>query len=341
MRPRSTHQPLQKRASILATMALLIGLLGGCRQTLPPGEPFVADPAPTDAPYVLVLGTAQDGGCPQIGAHHHLAERAWVDPRERRLVASILIADPRSGGRWLIDATPDIKLQTRAARRHPSTRPPDGPGRPPLYDGVFLTHAHVGHYAGLLQFGREAHGSEGQPTWASPRMGAFLRENAPWNLLVEAGHIRLQDLAAGRAVRLAEDLSITPIEVPHRAEFSDTFAFRIDGPSRSLLYLPDIDKWHLLDPPIEGEIARVDFALLDGTFFADGEIPGRSMADIPHPFIEESLARFGSLPATERDKIRFTHLNHGNPAIDSRGEAAQTVRAAGMHVAREGQVFAL
>ena len=78
----------------------------------------------------------------------------------------------------------------------------------------------------------------------------------------------------------------------------------------------------------EDLIAQVDVALVDGTFFADGEIPGRSLADIPHPFVCESLARFGALPESERAKIHFTHLNHTNPAADPAGPAAAAVRAA-------------
>ena len=52
-------------------------------------------------PYLLVLGTAQDGGIPQIAAHLPEDEAARRDASRRRLVASLLIADPASGKRWL------------------------------------------------------------------------------------------------------------------------------------------------------------------------------------------------------------------------------------------------
>ena len=129
--------------------------------------------------------------------------------------------------------------------------------------------------------------------------------------------------------------------MPHRAEYTDTFGFLIEGPRRALLYIPDIDKWERWDRSIEEILRRVDVALLDGTFDADGEIPGRSMADIPHPFLEESLARFAALPESERAKIVFTHLNHSNPAADPESESAARVQAAGMRIAREGDVFPL
>ena len=92
---------------------------------------------------------------------------------------------------------------------------------------------------------------------------------------------------------------------------------------------------------IEDVIASVDVALVDGCFDADGEIAGRAMKDIPHPFIAESLARFGPLPASERAKIHFTHLNHTNPAADPASAAARAVRAAGMHVLADGEIFGL
>ena len=293
-----------------------------------------------DSPYVLVLGTAQDGGLPQIGCDAPACRAAREDPRKRRHVASLLLVDPRTARRWLFDATPDLAEQAELARDHPAGRRAES-GRPPLFDGIFLTHAHVGHYAGLALLGREAYAAERQRVFASQRMAEFLRNNGPWDLLVSQEHIVLEPLVAGREVELAPDLRVLPVEVPHRGERSDTLGFVVRGPERSLLYVPDVDKWERLKPPIEELIAQVDFALLDGTFFADGEVAGRSMAEIPHPFIRESLARLARLDERERRKILFTHLNHTNPAADERGSAAAEVRATGIGVAREAMMLSL
>ncbi len=295
---------------------------------------------PTTSPYVLVLGTAQDAGLPQIGSTSRQSELARRDPRRVRLVASLLIAHPKTGKRWLIDATPDIRAQVERAVGHPATRKLPG-SRPPLFDGVFLTHAHMGHYSGLVHFGREAYGAKKLPVHGSEKMCAFLAGNGPWDLLVKANHVVLRKLQPGVAVTLAQDLKIVPLLVPHRAEYTDTLGFIVHGPNRSLLYIPDIDKWERWSTRIEDVLAKVDVALLDGTFFADGEIPGRSMKDIPHPFIAESIARFSSLPASERKKVVLTHLNHTNDAADPAGEAAQAVRKAGMAVAEEGRRYDL
>jgi pyrroloquinoline quinone biosynthesis protein B len=283
-------------------------------------------------PFVLVLGTGQDGGVPQLGgvAPPDLAARR--DPAAARTVASLLIVDPVSRGRWLIDASPDVARQLeRAEDAAPRARDQ------PLLDGVFLTHAHVGHYLGLAQFGREVLGARELPVHGTARMRAFLTANGPWDLLVRLRHIDLRPaLEPDRPVVLSPRLTIVPFAVPHRDEYTDTVGYEIRGPGRKLLYIPDIDKWERWDRSIVERVAAVDVALLDGTFFGDGELVGRSMAEVPHPFIVETLARFAERPASERRKIVFTHLNHTNPAgLAGTAERAR-VAATGMSVAHDG-----
>ncbi len=309
-------------------------LLGACRSAPP-----VALETPS-VPYVLVLGTAQDAGLPQIGCNEPPCVRARTHPDERRLVTSLLLVDPRTGKRFLFDCTPDIREQMARAEPHPPNRALPGP-RPPLVDGIFLTHAHMGHYTGLLHFGPEAYGARDLAVWSSTRFMAFLRENDPWSLLVEGGNLRLEHMPAGERVTLGPDLHVRALVVPHRDEFTDTLAFIIEGPRKKLLYLPDIDKWERWSQSIEDIIGRVDFALVDGAFYAPDEIPGRDISEIPHPLIVESLARFGALPRDERRKVLFTHLNHTNPACDPHTEAARKVRQAGMAVARDGMILEL
>jgi pyrroloquinoline quinone biosynthesis protein B len=310
-------------------------------------------------PYALVLGTAQDGGLPQIGCERTCCAAARADPERRRLVASLLIVDPGSGRRWLIDASPDLAAQVERARGHPVARAVrrssaeaarTGPGagapdvlsnRPPLFDGLFLTHAHMGHVAGLLQLGREAYAARGLPVHGSPRMVRWLRENQPWSLLVGDGVLVPAALRPGESVALTADLAVTALAVPHRDELTDTLAFLVSGPNRTLLYLPDVDAWDRWDTPLEELLADVDVALVDGTFFSDGELPRRSLAAIPHPFIADTLARLAELPAALRSRLRFTHLNHSNPAADPESEAAARIREAGAAVAREGERFGL
>ncbi len=139
-------------------------------------------------------------------------------------------------------------------------------------------------------------------------------------------------------------LRVTAVPVPHRQEYSEVVGYHVEGPSRSLLYLPDIDSWEEWDEQgvrIEEWIARVDRAYLDGTFFADGEIPGRDMSGFPHPFVTHSMERFRDLPDTEKRKVRFIHLNHTNPALDPDSEARRRVESAGFGVAVRGERITL
>jgi pyrroloquinoline quinone biosynthesis protein B len=170
-----------------------------------------------------------------------------------------------------------------------------------------------------------------------PRFSEFLRTQGPWSQLVQLQNIELHRLAVDVPVRLNDRLVITPLTVPHRDEFSETVAFRIEGPRKKVLFLPDIDKWERWERAIEQELATVDVAYLDATFFDGAELPGRDMREIPHPFVVESLQRFSQLNPRERAKIRLIHLNHTNPLLDPESEAIRQTQAAGLGVAEQGE----
>ena len=329
-RTRHHHAPARARLIWLVWLAWPLFALVACSAT--------PDPAPTDRPYALVLGTAQDAGLPQLGCRALCCEAARADASLRRLVSSVLIVDPRTNQRWLLDASPDLGEQVELAREHAA---PTAPGRPALFAGIFLTHAHLGHYTGLAELGREAYGSEATQVWGTESMVSFIEGNGPWSLLVSAGHIETRILPPGNTIELAPELTISSIPVPHRDEFSDTVAYRVQGPGGALLYLPDIDQWERWPLPIESVLVDVEHALLDGTFFSADELPGRSIADIPHPLISESIRRFSDLPRRERAKIHFTHLNHSNPAATPHSPAQGAILRAGMDIATGGMLLPL
>lgn len=289
-----------------------------------------ASGTPDTPPFAVVLGIAQDGGRPQAGCVRACCAAAWRDPEARRTVASLAIVDPATGQRWIIDATPDFREQLRTLD---SVQPPRNAA--PDLAGILLTHAHMGHYAGLAQLGREVLGAQGIPVYAMPRMHEFLRTQGPWGQLVALENIALVALRDTTSVALGDRLRVVPFAVPHRDEYSETVGFRIHGPERTLVWLPDIDKWERWTTRVEDLIASADVAYLDGTFYANGEIPHRDMSEIPHPFIVETLERLGTLPAAERAKVRFIHLNHTNPALDAASDATRAIEAAGFRVARQ------
>lgn len=291
---------------------------------------------PDQVPFVRVLGIAQDAGFPQAGCQKECCQEAWQNPSLRRHATSLAVCDPVSGHCWILDCTPDLKDQLRMLQPlrmsgHPSNRPGF------QLRGIFLTHAHIGHYAGLIHFGREVMGASDVHVYAMPRMQRFLTTNGPWDQLVSLNNIQLQPLVADQPVVLNKRISITPILVPHRDEYSETVGFVVAGPNRKVLYIPDIDKWSRWERNIEQLVRTVDVAYLDGTFFGNGEIPGRDLSQIPHPFIQESLQRFGKVPAGVRKRVRFIHLNHTNPALKTKSAARRIISEAGCKVAEQGE----
>lgn len=278
---------------------------------------------------IVVLGVAQDAGYPQAGCYEPHCMRAWNDKKRKRTASSIAIVDEARSKTYLFDATPDLREQLY--RLHQVA--PDA-----LYDldGVFLTHAHIGHYTGLMHFGREAMGAIRVPVYAMPRMHEFLSANGPWDQLVRLQNIKLLELDNARPVQLADDLRVTPFLVPHRDEYSETVGYRIDGPNKSAVFIPDIDKWNRWSRDIRDVVRSVDYALLDATFFADGELPGRDMSRIPHPFVAETMALLEGLTDAEKARVIFIHMNHTNPLLAGDSEALRIVDGKGFRVAHEG-----
>ena len=288
-----------------------------------------------NTPYLVVLGVAQDAGYPQIGCRKDCCKPVWENPRKRKKVVSLGLIDPISGERWMFEATPDFPGQLRRLDERHAVSPSPG------LKGIFLTHGHIGHYTGLMHLGREAMGADQVPVYVMPRMRSFLEENGPWSQLVDLNNITLSPLTADSAVQLNERLLVTPFLVPHRDEFSETVGYRISGPEKNVVFIPDIDKWEKWDQDIQKVVKENEVLYLDGTFFANGEIPGRDMSLIPHPFVEESLNALEKLDASDKEKVFFIHFNHTNPLLQENSEARHQVKKAGFNIAEEGDILAL
>lgn len=283
-------------------------------------------------PYVLVLGTAQDAGVPQMGCDSPFCKKAWATGLHEP-VSSIALVDPDTGSRWIFDATPDLPRQFEMLRRTTrdlSTR----------LDGIFLTHAHIGHYTGLMYLGRESMGTKNLPVYAMPRMKNMLEQNAPWSQLVSLKNIELKPLTDGKAIELNERISVEPFLVPHRDEFSEIVGFRIRTAKRTLVFIPDIDKWSKWSTPLADIVRSSDFLLLDGTFYADGEI-NRPMSEVPHPFVSETMDLLAAMSATQRRKVYFIHFNHSNPLVQRNAIRLAEVKRKGFRVATTGMKISL
>jgi pyrroloquinoline quinone biosynthesis protein B len=309
-------------------LPLLLAVLGSLNAA--PSAP------PTPRVVVVVLGTVQDGGMPQTGCDCSHCARARQDPSFARRVASLAIHVPKTGHVYLVDATPDLPAQI--AEIHTFRAHPEGKVDRAPVDGVLLTHAHIGHYLGLAHFGFESLNTKEVPAWVSPRMAAYLRTNGPWSQLVRLGNLALKEFQPGQPFELEEGITVKPLPVPHRDEYSDTMAFVIRGPGRTLLYVPDTDSWKAWPRPLTEVLAeeKVDFALLDATFYSPDELPDRDVTKIKHPLITQSMDLLEPLVKRGRLRVYFTHLNHSNPALDPGGEARKSIEARGFRVLEEG-----
>ena len=284
--------------------------------------------------FIVVLGTAQDAGYPQIGCTKECCTAYWSGKEANKHVTSLALVDRKTNQYWLFEATPDIATQLHTLQSY-LTKEDYSP------DGVFITHAHIGHYTGLMEFGREAMGAKEIPVFAMPRLDSFIRTNGPWNQLVSLNNISLQTLKADSTVAISSSFKVTPLKVPHRDEFSETVGFVIESNNKKILFIPDIDKWEKWERNIVEAINKVDIALLDGTFYKNGELPGRDISEVPHPFVEESMNKFSSLPDLVKSKIVFIHFNHTNPLLKNNSQEKKEVKAKGFGVAEEGMVINL
>ncbi len=281
-----------------------------------------------DEPFIYVLGITQDAGYPQAGCYQQHCLAGWENPELRLGATSIAVVDPAANNKYLFEATPHLPEQLYNLEKV-------APDKRYTLDGVFLTHAHMGHYTGLMYFGLESMNVNNLPVYTMPRMAEFLKTNGPWSQLVTMNNIELQSLENRHSVKVS-NITVTPMLVPHRDEFSETVGYQIDGPNKTALFIPDIDKWEIWERDILEEIRQVDYAMVDATFFDENELPGRNMSDIPHPFVVESMELFEDLSETDKNKVIFIHLNHSNPLLDRESAAYQQIVARGFKVAKEG-----
>ena len=273
------------------------------------------------------MGVVQDGGIPHLGCSKTCCSTSSIT----RYVSSIMVSNQESKASYIFDASPDLAKQLSFMQDKISKN----------LKGIFLTHAHIGHYSGLMYLGRESFNSKNIPVYAMPRMKKFLETNGPWDQLVELENIKINSIMNESVIIVEKDLTVNPIEVPRRDEYSETVGYIIKGPNKSAIYLPDIDKWYKWDKSIVDIINSVDYAFIDATFYDEKEINYRDISEIPHPFVIESMKLFAGFSKEEKSKIYFIHLNHTNPLLDSNSSEYKDLISKGYNVAQEGLVLKL
>lgn len=277
-----------------------------------------------DSVFAMVLGEMQDAGLPHIGCRCPNCTSGRVG-----YAAGLAIVDVRGATTavYLLDATPDVKHQLALLADYlgPHWERPFRFNPP---DAIFLTHAHLGHVGGLPQFGPEAMAVAGLPVYASAELVDLLQETKLWSPVVS--NLDLRPFTPNQPITLGPELTLTPIPVPHRDEWQvGTFTFLLQGPNRTLLYLPDIDDWPAW-PGATTVLAVVDTAVVDACFYSLDELNGRP--PVAHPLILDTLAFFAGWPG----ELVLTHFNHTNPVLVKGSGAETAVTQAGARLAYQG-----
>ena len=284
---------------------------------------------------LLVLGTVQDGGYPHVGCNQSCCKHILDNPNAKKMVASIAIIDNFKKHVWIIDATPDINNQIRLLNQYiPSLQYPN-------LSGIFLTHAHMGHYTGLLNLGLESMNLKNIPIYVLDQMESFIENNSMLNQLIINKNITINKISNNEVLRLNDSISIKPFYVPHRNELSETAGFNIITEKKSVIYIPDIDSWSDWDIEISDLVKEHDLLLLDGTFYSKEEIKHRDLKKIPHPSIVETMNLLESLSIEDKNKIFFTHLNHTNNALRMNSNEYNNIITSGYNILNDKQIFEL
>jgi len=278
--------------------------------------------------YIYILGNTQDAGLPHIGCQHPFCEDSF-NVYEEHYTTSIAVVNSDLKKYILFEATPDITFQLNNLKKN-------------IFDefllpeSIYITHAHIGHYTGLMYFGREALGAKDQMVRVLPRMSNFLQNNGPWSQLVDINNIKIKETNFGSSTKELANIDITPVQVPHRDEYSETAGYIIKGKNKKALFIPDIDKWEKWDRDLSQLAKEFDFLLIDATFYDSKEI-NRDISEIPHPLVTETMNLLSGLNKENRNKVYFIHMNHTNMMLDPNSDLSKLVNSKGFNIARLGQ----
>jgi pyrroloquinoline quinone biosynthesis protein B len=282
----------------------------------------------TQSEYIYILGNTQDAGMPHIGCKHKFCLDNFTK-YEEHYVTSISVVNQEKKKYILFEATPDITHQLNYLKNNIFQEFL-------LPESIYITHAHIGHYTGLMYFGREALGSKNLLVKVLPKMSNFLKTNGPWSQLVNLNNIQIQNIKFDTSNSELSNIDVTPIKVPHRDEYSETAGYIIKGKSKKALFIPDIDKWDKWDKKLIDIVKDFDYLLLDATFYNSKEI-NRDISEIPHPLVSETINLLNSLNKENKSKVYFIHMNHTNSMLNPNSDLSKYITKQGFNIARLGQ----
>ncbi|MEV5759511.1 MBL fold metallo-hydrolase [Streptomyces tendae] len=295
-----------------------------------------------------ILGTAAGGGLPQWNCACPGCAGARRHPSRRRLHDGLAVHGTKTDAWFLANATPDVAEQLES---HVDLRPGAGCDRTPVVR-VVLTDAELDHTLGLLRL-REAARID---VWCTaPVHQALTTRLSLTDVLSPYTRLTWHDLPltdAGPPAQVAGlEVSALPLsdkrpryaaDEPAHPAWSTALKVRDPRTGTSALYAPALAHWSDL---FGAEIAQSDCALLDGTFFDEGEprrtgVSQRTASEMGHlPIVgpQGTAERLRRLDA----KVYYTHLNNTNPLVDPGAPQHERLGCLGLRVAEERMVVSL
>ncbi len=274
---------------------------------------------------LVILGSGQDAGVPQIGCYCENCVKSREDKAFRRLGPSIALMDSKKKFCYIFDASPDLKEQVDTINKIAQK---ESLAKSIPIDGIFLTHTHFGHIAGLWSLGKECINIKKMIIHCTHKMKQFLDSYHPFKHMIEQENITPVPFEIGTKQHYNE-FSVSSFEVPHRNEYVDTVGFIIHA-KKTVVYLPDLDYW---TEEILAIIEEADIALIDATFYTKDEIP--RMANVPHPPMIETMERLKNTTT----EIYFTHFNHTNKTLDETSKERKETLEKGFKLAYDGLII--
>lgn len=296
--------------------------------------------------FIQVLGSAAGGGFPQWNCACRNCGRARSgEPSVRARTSDSLAVSPDGKGWVLLNASPDVCLQTESRA---SLRPgPSLRGSP--IRGVLLTDAELDHTIGLLQLRL----SSALEVFAAPPVLLALEDAFPVRRMLEPyGDIRWSEARPGDSFPLfGGQLTVCPFYLGgkppryvHAKGLEEKGAwvvgYRVTDRATGgvAVYAPGVEAW---TRSLEEHVDGADAVFLDGTFWrADelrelgaSELDAADMGHLPVTGPNGSAERLARTPA--RRKI-YIHINNTNPMLDERSPEHRRLKELGIEVGYDG-----
>ena len=302
---------------------------------------------------ITILGSAAGGGFPQwnCNCRNCAGVRSGSVRAKARTQSSIFIRPDDLSGNGidgvLFNASPDILEQIRS---HPVLQPARAL-RDTAIAGVVLMDGQIDHATGLFML-RER-GSP-LPLWCTDPVAEDLTEGNP--VLRVLGHycgVQRERIAldgtpftvpgvAGLSFRALPLTSKAAPYSPHRDHPvpGDNVGVTVTDQrsGKTLFYAPGLGE---ITPSVFDAMASADCVLVDGTFWADDEMPrlglsrktARDIGHLPQSGAGGMIEWMARLPAPTRRML--IHINNTNPILDEDSAERATLTAAGIEVCED------